>query len=90
IVEDAGLKITELATHLQGQLVAVHPAYDTMFDGFAPDPVKNNPKARQMWAVEQVKAAASVSSHWGIDVMASFSGALLWHTVYPWPQRPAG
>ncbi|HMP31134.1 MAG TPA: sugar phosphate isomerase/epimerase, partial [Saprospiraceae bacterium] len=31
-----GLEITELSTHLQGQLVAVHPAYDTMFDGFAP------------------------------------------------------
>lgn len=90
IVEDAGLEITELATHLQGQLVAVHPAYDIMFDGFAPDPVKNNPEARQMWAVEQVKAAATVSCNWGIDVMASFSGALLWHTVYPWPQRPAG
>ncbi len=35
-VESAGLKITELSTHLQGQLVAVHPAYDAMFDGFAP------------------------------------------------------
>jgi hypothetical protein len=23
-----GLEITELSTHLQGQLVAVHPAYD--------------------------------------------------------------
>lgn len=90
VVEEAGLEITELATHLQGQLVAVHPAYDTMFDGFAPDPVKNNPEARQMWAVEQVKAAATVSRHWGIDVMGSFSGAFLWHTVYPWPQRPAG
>lgn len=90
IIEEAGLEITELATHLQGQLVAVHPAYDTMFDGFAPDPVRNNPDARQMWAVEQVKAAASVSRHWNIDVMASFSGSLLWHTVYPWPQRPFG
>ena len=27
-----GLVITELSTHLQGQLVAVHPAYDSMFD----------------------------------------------------------
>lgn len=90
IVEDAGLQITELATHLQGQLVAVHPAYDTMFDSFAPDSVKSNPDARQKWAVEQVKAAATVSSRWGIDVMATFSGALLWHTFYPWPQRPEG
>jgi len=26
-----GLEITELSTHLQGQLVAVHPAYDAAF-----------------------------------------------------------
>ena len=33
---EAGVEITELSTHLQGQLVAVHPAYDSQFDGFAP------------------------------------------------------
>ena len=33
---EAGLELTELSTHLQGQLVAVHPAYDAAFDGFAP------------------------------------------------------
>ena len=48
-------KITELATHLQGQLVAVHPAYDLMFDGFAPSEVQNNPKARTEWAVKAMK-----------------------------------
>ena len=31
----AGVELTELSTHLQGQLVAVHPAYDEAFDGFA-------------------------------------------------------
>ena len=36
ICKDAGVEITELSTHLQGQLVAVHPAYDTSFDAFAP------------------------------------------------------
>lgn len=35
IVESAGLEITELSTHLQVQLVAVHSAYYEMFDGFA-------------------------------------------------------
>lgn len=90
IVNEAGLEITELATHLQGQLVAVHPAYDIMFDSFAPPSVRNNPKARTDWAVDQVKSAATASRNLGINVMASFSGALLWHTVYPWPQRPAG
>ena len=33
-----GVEITELGTHLQGQLVAVHPAYDEAFDAFAPPP----------------------------------------------------
>ena len=41
-----GLSITELSTHLQGQLVAVHPAYDSLFDGFAPEAYRGNPKAR--------------------------------------------
>ena len=85
-----GLDITELSTHLQGQLVAVHPAYDVMFDGFAPEEVRNNPKARTEWAVQQLKYAAQASHNMGIKAHATFSGALIWHTVYPWPQRPAG
>jgi sugar phosphate isomerase/epimerase len=87
---DYGLEITELSTHLQGQLVAVHPAYDTMFDGFAPEKVHNNPKARTEWAMQQVKWAAKATRNLGIDVHVSFPGALLWPYVYPWPQRPAG
>src|SRR5579863_2593143 len=89
-VEAAGLQITELSTHLQGQLVAVHPAYDTLFDGFAPESVRNNPAARQQWAVQQLKYAAKASQHLGLNAHATFSGALLWPTVYPWPQRSAG
>jgi sugar phosphate isomerase/epimerase len=90
IVNEAGLEITELSTHLQGQLVAVHPAYDSLFDGFAPSAVHNNPTARTDWAVQQLKYAAKASQHLGLDAHATFSGALLWPTVYPWPQRPAG
>lgn len=89
-VAEYGLSITELSTHLQGQLVAVHPAYDLMFDGFAPPAVRNNPKARTKWAVQQVKWAAKASRNLGIDAHVTFSGALLWHTMYPWPQRPQG
>ncbi len=85
-----GLQITELSTHLQGQLVAVNPAYDIMFDGFAPDSVKGNPKARTEWAVQQLMYAAKASENLGLTAHATFSGALMWHTVYPWPQRPAG
>ena len=89
-VASYGLEITELSTHLQGQLVAVNPAYDVMFDGFAPDSVKGNPKARTEWAVQQLKWAAKASQNLGLNAHATFSGALMWHTVYPWPQRPAG
>ncbi len=90
LVREAGLEITELSTHLQGQLVAVHPAYDQLFDGFAPEAVRNNPKARQEWAVRQLKYAAKASQNLGLKAHATFSGSLLWPMVYPWPQRPAG
>ncbi len=89
-INELGLEITELATHLQGQLVAVHPAYDELFDAFAADEVKGNPKARTEWAVQQLKYAAKASQNLGLTVCPSFSGALLWHTFHPWPQRPAG
>jgi sugar phosphate isomerase/epimerase len=85
-----GVEITELSTHLQGQLVAVHPAYDEAFDAFAAPEVHNNPKARQAWAVDQVKKALSASRNLGIGAHATFSGALAWPFVYPWPQRPDG
>jgi sugar phosphate isomerase/epimerase len=90
IVNNAGLAITELSTHLQGQLVAVNPAYDALFDGFAPEAVRGNSTARAQWAIQQLKYAAKASANLGLQAHATFSGALLWHTVYPWPQRPAG
>ncbi len=85
-----GVAVTEFSTHLQGQLVAVHPAYDTMFDAFAPASLHGKPKERTDWAVEQVKKTLTASKHLGLTAMASFSGALAWPYVYPWPQRPAG
>ncbi len=90
VVRAAGLEITELSTHLQGQLVAVHPAYDQLFDGFAPDACRHNPSARQQWAVQQLLYAARASQNLGLTACATFSGALAWPLVYPWPQRPAG
>ncbi len=85
-----GLEITELSTHLQGQLVAVHPAYDAAFDGFAAPEVRNNPAARTEWAIDQLRRAIRASGHFGLKAHATFSGALAWPYVYPWPQRPAG
>jgi sugar phosphate isomerase/epimerase len=90
VAQKYGLAVTELSTHLQGQLVAVHPAYDTAFDGFAPKNVHGNSKARQQWAVEQLRNAAKASANLGLKAHATFSGALAWPYLYPWPQRPAG
>ncbi len=90
IVGEHGVALTELSTHLQGQLVAVHPAYDEAFDGFAPTEVRGNPTARQAWAVEQMMLAAKASANLGLTDHVTFSGALGWPFMYPWPQRPAG
>lgn len=89
-VEACGVTITELSTHLEGQLVAVHPAYDELFDAFAPKAVHGNSRARAEWATEQVKLAARASANLGLRAQAAFSGALLWPMLYPWPGRPAG
>jgi sugar phosphate isomerase/epimerase len=90
ILAEAGLVLTELSTHLQGQLVAAHPAYDEGLDGFAVPEVRGNPKARQAWAVEQLHLGARASRRLGLTAHATFSGALLWPYLYPFPQRPAG
>ncbi|RVT86802.1 sugar phosphate isomerase/epimerase [Rhodobacteraceae bacterium CCMM004] len=90
IAGENGVEITELSTHLQGQLVAVHPAYDAAFDGFAAAEVRGDPKARQAWAVDQVRMALTASRNLGVTAHATFSGALAWPYIYPWPQRPAG
>lgn len=90
IVNDCGLEITELSTHIQGQMVAVNPAFDSMWDGFAPEQVRGNNVARTAWAVQQLKYAAKASGHLGLNAHATFSGSLLWHLFHPWPQRPAG
>ena len=89
-LKDIGVEVTELSTHLQGQLVASHPVYDAMFDGFAAPEVRNNPKARQEWAVDQMMMTAKASQNLGLTACASFSGALAWPYMYPWPQRPQG
>lgn len=90
ICKEAGVEITELSTHLQGQLVAVHPTYDSQFDAFAPAEVHGNPAERQKWAVNQMTLAAKASRNLGLDVSVSFTGALAFPYLYPWPQRPSG
>ncbi|HEY0419897.1 MAG TPA: sugar phosphate isomerase/epimerase [Acetobacteraceae bacterium] len=84
------LEVTELSTHLQGQLVAVHPAYNEGFDAFAPAETQGKPQQRQEWATDQVMKAARASRRLGLDASVSFPGALAWPFLYPWPQRPPG
>jgi sugar phosphate isomerase/epimerase len=85
-----GLVITELASHLQGQLVALHPAFNLPADSFAPPQVHHNPRARQAWAVRQLMLAAKASARFGLDRHVTFSGTLLWPYLYPYPQWPDG
>ncbi|MFT6676257.1 MAG: sugar phosphate isomerase/epimerase [Sulfitobacter sp.] len=87
---ELGITVTELSCHLQGQLVAVHPAYDAAFDGFADESVRGDPKARQAWALDQVAMTIRASRNLGLTNIGTFSGALAWPYIYPWPQRPAG
>lgn len=90
ICADAGVEITELSTHLQGQLVAVNPAYNEAFDAFAPVAVHGNPAARTEWAIDQMTKAAVASRKLGLKHTVSFTGSLAFPFLYPWPQRPAG
>ena len=89
-IESYGVEITELSTHLQGQLIAVNPAYDEMFDGFAPEEYRKNPSKRTEWAINQLNLAAKASNNLGLSAHVTFSGAFIWPYVYPWPQRPNG
>lgn len=84
------LVISELSTHIQGQLVAVAPCYVEMFAGFYPNTLNNDPDSISLWASEQLALAAQASKNLGLSAHATFSGALLWPMIYPWPQRPAG
>jgi sugar phosphate isomerase/epimerase len=90
VVGRTGVAVTELSTHLQGQLVASHAAYDVLFQGFAPKEFAEDLKGRQAWAVEQLEFAAKASRRLGLKAHATFSGALAWPFFYPWPHRPAG
>lgn len=85
-----GLEISELTTHIFGQLVAVHPAYDAMCDNFVPEPLRGNPARRTAWALERLELAARASRRLGLTDMGTFSGSLAWPYLFPFPQRPAG
>ena len=85
-----GLVISELSAHVLGQLVAAHPAYDAMLDAFAPSQLRGRPAERAAWAATQLQLVARASRRLGLTEVGSFSGALAWPYLYPWPPRPAG
>lgn len=80
-----GLVISELSTHLEGQLMAVSPVYSDAFDHFAPAEVRGNDVVRRAWAAERLKQAAAASAKLGLSAHATFSGSLAWPFFYPWP-----
>jgi sugar phosphate isomerase/epimerase len=83
-----GLEVTELAAHLQGQVMAIHPAYETAFGAFYPPGLDD--AARVEWATAELIKSVKASANMGLKAVPVLSGALAWHTMYPWPQRPAG
>ncbi|MHC4982674.1 MAG: sugar phosphate isomerase/epimerase family protein [Planctomycetota bacterium] len=87
-LKDVGLEPTELAAHLQGQVLAMHPAYEIAFGDFYPDGLDR--KAASKWATEQIQKLIKASANMALSTAVVFSGSLLWHMMYPWPQRPAG
>lgn len=80
-----GLVISELSTHLEGQLMAVSPVYSDAFDHFAPAEVRGNDVVRRAWAAQRLKQAAAASAKLGLRAHATFSGSLAWPFFYPWP-----
>lgn len=85
---DIGLEATELAAHLQGQVLAMHPAYEVGFQAFSPEGLSD--KERTAWAAEQLTKAVLASVNLGTTSVPVLSGGFAWHLMYPWPQRPAG
>lgn len=88
MLNQMGLEPTELASHLQGQVLAIHPAYEIMFEAFHPAGLKGN--ARTEWAAGELKKSILASAHMGTPSIPVMSGGFAWHTIYPWPQRPQG
>ena len=88
MLAELGLEPTELAAYLQGQVLAVHPAYEVMFEAFHPPGLSGD--ARTEWASEQIKKAVRASVHVGTRCVPVLSGGFAWHMAYPWPQRPPG
>lgn len=87
-LKEIGLEPTELASHLQGQVLAIHPAYEIAFQAFYPEGL--NDQQRVEWATDQLKKSVIASANMGLNTVPVLSGGFAWHMIYPWPQRPEG
>jgi len=87
---DLGVKISELAAHRAGQLMAVNPAFSEISDVFAAPEVRGDAAARSAWAGQQLRLAIDAAERLGLTRIAAFSGAFAWPYFYPWPPAPPG
>ncbi len=87
-LRELGLEIIELGSYLQGQVLAMHPAYADGFAPFYPDGLKGAEITE--WATDQLKKSVKASANLGTKNISAMSGGFAWHMIYPWPQRPAG
>jgi sugar phosphate isomerase/epimerase len=87
-LKEMRLEPTELAGYLAGQVLAVHPAYELLFEAFHPSGLRA--RERTDWAAGELKKCIAASSNLGTNVIPVLSGGFAWHMVYPWPQRPDG
>jgi sugar phosphate isomerase/epimerase len=87
-LQGLGLAATEIAPYLQGQVLAVHPAYEELFSGFHPPGLRG--EQRTQWASGELKKSILASANMGLRNIPTLSGGFAWHLAYPWPQRPAG
>ena len=87
-LQEMGLEPTELAGYLAGQVLAVHPAYEIMFEAFHPPGLKG--QERTQWATGELTKTIQASINMETDVVPVLSGGFAWQLVYPWPQRPEG
>jgi sugar phosphate isomerase/epimerase len=83
-----GVQLTELNAALAGQVLAIHPAYETAFQAFYPAGLDD--RGRAAWATEQLSLTLRAAAKLGTKCVPVLPGGLAWHLAYPWPQRPAG
>lgn len=88
LLQDKGIELVELGAYVQGQVLAMHPAYADMFKGFYPDGLTG--AQCTAWAAGELEKAIRASANFGLKNISTLSGGLAWHTMYPWPQRPEG